>query len=161
MVIHKLQIDTVDEVDFELIAIHTALEDYRLAYTINQLFPVNLSKNKKEILISIKEGTAFFSRFSFEDTENEIFWDLIPNKNEVVIQKKYADKNLFENTSHEVATNVYLLPEFKKVDFILKIQNSEIKINTVINAINTIDRVITVYPLDVATIKSKNNLIFQ
>ena len=160
MVVHKLQIEVDEEIDFELIAIHSTLEDYRLAYFINQKLDVLLSKNKKEIVISIKEGEARFSRFSFENPDNDIFWDLIQNKNEVVIQKKYADKNLFENTSHEVATNVYLLPEFKKVDFILKIQNSEINTNTIVNTINTIDRVITVYPLDAEKIKSKNNLIF-
>ncbi len=160
MAIHKLQIDVDDEVDFELIAIHSTLEDYRLAYFINQKLDVLLSKNKEEIVISIKEGEAHFLRFSFENSDTEMYWDLIQNKNEVVILKKYADKNLFENTSHEVATKVYLLPEFKKVDFILKFQNSEIKTNEIINAINTIDRVITVYPLDAETIKSKNNLIF-
>ena len=31
MAIHKLHIDEFDEVDYELIAIHTSLEDYRLA----------------------------------------------------------------------------------------------------------------------------------
>jgi hypothetical protein len=160
MAIHKLQIDAIDEVDFELIAIHSTLEDYRLAYFINQKLAVLLSKNKKEIVISIKEGEAHFSRFSFEDPDNEVFWDLIQNKNGVIIQKKYSDKNLFENTSHEVTTNVYLLPEFKKVDFILKVQNSGFSNEFIANAIKTIDRVITVYPLDAETIKSKNNLIF-
>jgi hypothetical protein len=33
-----------DEVDYYLIAIHTSLEDYRLAYFINQQLPINLSK---------------------------------------------------------------------------------------------------------------------
>lgn len=158
--VHKLQIEVDEDVDYELIAIHATLEDYRLAYFINQKLDVLLSKNKKEIVISIKEGEAYFSRFSFENPDNYLFWDLIQNKNEVVILKKYADKNLFENTSHEVTTNVYLLPEFKKVNFILKIQNSELNTNTIIKTINKIDRVITVYRLDVATIKSKNNLIF-
>jgi hypothetical protein len=160
MAIHKLQIDVVDEVDFELIAIHSDLEDYRLAYFINQKLGVLLSKNNKEFQFSIKEGTAHFSKFSFEDKANDAFWDLIQNKSEVVIQKKYADKNLFENTSHEVKTNVFVLPEFKKVDFILKVQNSEYSNEFITNTINTIDRVITVYPLDVESIKIKNNLIF-
>ena len=36
MVLHKLYIDEFDEIDYELIAIHTSLEDYRPAYFINQ-----------------------------------------------------------------------------------------------------------------------------
>ncbi len=151
---------SIDEVDFETIAIHTALEDYRLAYFINQKLGVLLIKNKKEIILSIKEGEASFSRFSFEDVENEIYWDLIQNKSEVVIQKKYADKNLFENTTHEVTTKVYLLPEYKKADYILKIKNAMHSNDFIVNLINTIDRVITVYPLNAEKIKSKNNLIF-
>jgi hypothetical protein len=160
MVVHKLQIDAIEEVDFELIAIHTTLEDYRLAYFINQKLDVLLSKNKKEIVISIKEGEAHFWRFSFENSDTEMYWDLIQNKSEVVVQKKYADKNLFENTTHEVTTKVYLLPEYKKADYILKIENAAHSNDFIVNLINTIDRVITVYPLDAEKIKSKNNLIF-
>jgi hypothetical protein len=33
-----------DAIDYHLIAIHTSLEDYRLAYFINQKLPINLSK---------------------------------------------------------------------------------------------------------------------
>ena len=160
MLVHKLQIDTTDDVDFELIAIHTTLEDYRLAYFINQKFEVLLHKNKQEVSLSIKEGEAYFSRYSFENSDNEVYWDLIQNKSEVVIQKKYSDKNLFENTTHEVTTKVYLLPEFKKADYILKVENSKHSNDFIVNIINTIDRLITVYPLDAEKIKSKNNLIF-
>ncbi|MBA4320474.1 MAG: IPExxxVDY family protein, partial [Flavobacterium sp.] len=56
MAIHKLDLGEFDEIDYHLIAIHTSLEDYRLAYFINQKFPINLGKNKNEIQISIKEG---------------------------------------------------------------------------------------------------------
>ncbi len=54
MAIHKLHIDEFDEVDYELIAIHTSLEDYRLAYFLNQKLPILLSKSKNEIQINIK-----------------------------------------------------------------------------------------------------------
>ena len=40
MAIHKLHIDEFDEVDYELIAIHTSLEDYRLAYFLNKKLPI-------------------------------------------------------------------------------------------------------------------------
>ena len=37
MALYKLHIEEFDEVDYELIAIHTSLEDYRLAYFLNPL----------------------------------------------------------------------------------------------------------------------------
>ena len=52
MAIHKLDLGEFDEIDYYLIAIHTSLEDYRLAYFINQKLPINLSKSKNEIQIN-------------------------------------------------------------------------------------------------------------
>ena len=53
MAIHKLQIDEFDDIDYELIAIHTSLDDYRLAYFLNQKLPILLGKSKIEIQIII------------------------------------------------------------------------------------------------------------
>ena len=49
MAIHRLDLDEFDEIDYYLMAIHTSLEDYRLAYFINKNLPINLSKSKHEI----------------------------------------------------------------------------------------------------------------
>ena len=79
MAIHKLDLGEFDEIDYYLIAIHTSLEDYRLAYFINQKLPVNLSKSENEIQIKIKEGEINFSRFYYNDEENTASWNLIQN----------------------------------------------------------------------------------
>lgn len=160
MAIHKLHFDEFDEVDYDLIAIHTSLEDFRLAYFMNQNLPILLHKSKDEIEISIKEGTTHFSRFFFEDQKNEISWNLIQNKNEVTLQTKENQQNLFANTQLEISTKVYLLPEFKKVDYFLKIENASETIESIANSINTIDRISAVYAVDSRKVKSKNNLIF-
>ena len=160
MIVHKLPIADFDEVDYDLIAIHTALEDYRLAYFLNQKLPVLLSKSKDEIQINIKEGETHFSRYVFEDLTKDSYWNLIQNKNEVIIQKKDNNQNLFANTSLEVSTKVYLLPEFKKVDYFLKIENTELEMDTIINKIQSIGRISAIYSVDSQQIRSKNNLIF-
>jgi hypothetical protein len=60
----------------------------------------------------------------------------------------------------EIATKVYLLPEFKKTDYFLKLKIHE-TMNVKIRAIlNTIDSISAVYTVDANQIKSKNNLIF-
>lgn len=162
MAIHKLDLGEFDEIDYYLIAIHTSLEDYRLAYFINQKLPINLSKSKNEIQINIKEGETNFSRFIYNDAEKEISWNLIQNKNEVIQYKKGTTQNLFSNVTMEVATKVFLLPEFKKVDYFLKIENNEdtMNVSKIQILLNTIDNVSTVYTVSTNQIKSKNNLIF-
>jgi len=163
MAIHKLDLGEFDEIDYHLIAIHTSLEDYRLAYFINQKLPINLGKNKNEIQINIKEGETKFSRFYYHDAEKGISWNLIQNKNEVIQQKNdNRQNNLFSNISMEVSTKVYLLPEFKKADYFLKIENLEDDSNvTAIQVLlNTIDSISTAYTVETNKIKSKNNLIF-
>ena len=162
MAIHKLDLGEFDEIDYYLIAIHTSLEDYRLAYFINQKLPVNLSKSENEIQIKIKEGEINFSRFYYNDEEKTASWNLIQNINEVIQIKDGDTQNLFSNVTMEVATKVYLLPEFKKVDYFLKIENNEEALDLfhIQLLLNTIDNVSTVYMVDTNQIKSKNNLIF-
>jgi hypothetical protein len=162
MAIHKLDFGEFDEIDYHLIAIHTSLEDYRLAYFINQKLPVNLCKNENEIQINIKEGETKFSRFSYQDIEKTISWNLIQNRNEVIQQKNEKSQNLFSNINMEVSTKVYLLPEFKKVDYFLKIENMDDAMNVeeIQALINTIDSISTAYTVDTKNIKAKNNLIF-
>jgi hypothetical protein len=162
MAIHKLDFGEFDEIDYSLIAIHTSLEDYRLAYFINQKLHVNLNKSIKEIQITVKEGETHFSRFHYYEKKKEISWDLIQNKNEVIQQQKEENQSLFSNVNIEVATKVYMLPEFKKVDYFLKIENSDENLNLlkIQNELNTIDNIATLYIVDTNKIKSKNNLIF-
>ena len=162
MAIHKLDLGEFDEIDYYLIAIHTSLEDYRLAFFINQKLPINLSKSKNEIQINIKEGETKFSRYYYHNFEKAISWNLIQNKGEVVQQKKDNGQNLFSNLTLEVATKVYLLPEFKKVDYFLKIENLDETMNgtKIQTALNSIDNISAIYTVETNKIKSKNNLIF-
>jgi hypothetical protein len=62
----------------------------------------------------------------------------------------------------EVSTKVFLLPEFKKADYFLKIENNDdaMNVSKIQILLNTIDSVSTVYIVDTNKIKSKNNLIF-
>ena len=161
MAVHKLDLDEFDEIYYYLIAIHTTLEDYRLAYFINQHLPINLSKSKEEILISIKQGETQFSRFYFDDEDNFISWNLIQNKNEVIGQNEIINQDLFSNSSQVVATKVFLLPELKKVDYFLKIESDDdLEIVDIVKKLKTIKSLSTVYVVETETIKSKNNLIF-
>ena len=161
MAIHKLHLEEFDEIDYQLIAIHSSLEDYRLAYYINQNLPINLKKENCNIQISNKEGETQFTRFVFEDSK-DIMWNLVQNKNDVFVPSQNSNQGLFAETNNKFSTKIYLIPEFKNVDYFLKIENGEVNIDVskITNCIKKIDRVSTVYAVEVEKIKSKNNLIF-
>ncbi|MFZ4680594.1 MAG: IPExxxVDY family protein [Flavobacterium sp.] len=161
MAIHKLHLEEFDEIDYQLIAIHSSLEDYRLAYYINQNLPINLKKENCNIQISNKEGETQFTRFVFEDSK-DIAWNLVQNKNDVFVPSQNSNQGLFAETNNKFSTKIYLIPEFKKVDYFLKIENGEVNIDVskITNCIKKIERVSTVYAVEVEKIKSKNNLIF-
>ncbi len=161
MAIHKLVIDDFVSVDFELIALHSSLEDYRLAYFLNRELQILLEKSDESIEIKVQAGETWFSRFVYEDTTDEIFWSLIQNKNQVVSQNNDA-ATLFDGDGYSVATNVFLLPELKKVDYVLKIENmpDDFALEELIDKLLSIKHITTAYTIDHNKLKSKNNLIF-
>lgn len=159
MAVHKLHIDEFGEIDYQLVAIHTSLEDYRLAYYINQRLSVLLNKSRDEIHIKNNDGITYFGRYIFECPDTNANWNLIENQGEIIHQNRDEMPNLFA-ASDDIATKVYLLPEFKKVNYFLKIENVEQPTADIIAKINNIARISTVYEVDINNIKSKNNLIF-
>lgn len=159
MAIHKLNLEDFDQIDYNLIAIHTVQEDYKLAYKINQKLGISLFKNDKEIQVDIENNTALFSRFTFDDQENRMIWDLIQNKNKIELPVFKKTIDLFENKNFY--RKISLVSELKNVDFLLKIEfDSQIKIKNILNKLNKIDSISTVYEVNVQEMKSKNNLIF-
>jgi len=155
-----MNIDEFDEIDYQLIAIHTSLEDYRLAYFINQNFPVLLNKNNDDISITAKAGFALLSRFSFEDESDCSAWDLIQNQTDIAFQIESVTDDLFTRSNVKVASKAYLLPEFKKVDYLLKLQNIDGSADGISEKLQQIEQITMSYTLDTSRIKSINNLIF-
>ena len=162
MAIHKIFIEDFVEEDYHLIALHTSLEDYRLAYFLNRELGIGLSKSKSDIPLQVKGMKTSFIRFTFEDEKKLIQWDLVQNKNEIENIENITTTDLFSNTKNSFSSSVYLLPEYKKVDFFVKIENAdnEIDLDEVMVQISKIDAVNLVYSVAKNKIKSKNNLIF-
>jgi hypothetical protein len=162
MAVHKLNIEDFEENDYYVIAIHTSLEDYRLAYYLNRELGISLSKNKFDIGTQVKKVKTSFTRFTFDDEQKLVLWDLVENKKVVETNEIDSNIDLFSNTKSSFSTTTYLLPEYKKVDFFIKIENaeSEIDLDKVISKISKIEAIKLVYSLAKENIKSKNNLIF-
>lgn len=156
MAIYKLSIDEFCDDDYALVAIHTSLEPYRLAYQINKNFPVFLQLKSKPITIKNENGTFFFDHYFWEDESQTERWDLVSNYSEL-------DQPISDNGNSMIFSNVaraaYLLPETKKVDYLLKIFENE-NIDRVLSGISALDRITTSYIIEPGKIKSKSNLIF-
>jgi hypothetical protein len=101
------------------------------------------------------------SRFEYEDEKKNVLWNLVQNKSSITNLSQSNSLDLFANSNSKFSSKIYLLPEFKKVDYFLKIENEhDVDITTITNLINKIERVSIVYNVEIQTIKSKNNLIF-
>ena len=157
MAIHKIQINDFVSDDYELIAVHSSLDDYKLAYMLNKELGIQLSKNLAYVEIAIPEGKSAFSNYIFDDKKNDIVWTLIENKTTIINSNKQTT-SLFE----QVDITVFLLPEFKKADYLIKIENIDYGFDSesIIEKIQEIKNVTTAYAIDITNLKSKNNLIF-
>ncbi len=154
MQVHSLELYN----EYKLIGIHTSVEDYKLAFLINQKLNTGFSKNKEYLDFNKKSGS--FSVFEFIDDKNQLISHLISNKY-IGSVSKISETNLF---SEEISysTMSYLIPEKKKVDFFLKIEGeiSDLEFNKTIDQLNRIDQIITTYNMNPTQLKSKDFLIF-
>lgn len=159
MAVHKLLVDDFYDASFTLIAIHCRLEDYRLAYLINKHLNIRLVRLPQDL--DYKYLDANYSIYEWDDEQHQTTWNLISNvckKEEASLQ---SSGSLF-NSDQTVLKTYHLLPEFKKVDFFIKITTDEESIdeNELLKKLLDIPQLITCYSIDPENIKSKDNLIF-
>ena len=149
---HKISADFYDE-DFQFIAIHSGLEDFAMGYAINSNCGLNLKRMKKDLQLE-RKGT--FSVFEWNDEMTDTEWMLFSNK--CTVEEVVPATGFFENnTSFRI---MYLIPEYREVDFFLKVDSAEPKTEYAIKAINKLPKVVTAYEVDTQTLRSKRNLIF-
>lgn len=153
MTTHRISADLYDD-SFRLIAIHSDLEDYAMTYAINSKCGLYLKRMKIDLHL---DENLSFSVFDWDDGMNDIYWTLISNK--CVVEEVIPSGGLFENNIS--ARTDHLIKERKEIDYFLKVEAAdEATLSQKLRDIKKIDRVITAYPLETQTLKSKRNLIF-
>lgn len=162
MNVKKLNIEELEDDNVYLFAIHTTLEDYRLAYFLNRELNIQLCKANHDLKIVTNRGSSEFTLFNYEDEVNFANWDLIQNKAEIHDNITSTTYDLFSIEKKSIQSRVYLVPEYKKADYMLKVTIPEhvISISNLSTQVQSIKKVSTAYEVDFYTIKSKNNLIF-
>lgn len=156
MQIHSLEINDFSDDNYTLIGIHSTLEEYKLAYLLNQKLKTKFVLADFSLDFQNKNNNAIFSIYEFVNTKFSQSWFLISNKYTNNLDE--ISTGLFQ--TNEITT--YLIPEKKKVDFFLKLEG-DFKyeyITKKIEEINSVNQVITSYTIDPNTLKSKDFLIF-
>ena len=159
MALHKLQVDDFYDDSYKLIAIHSRLEDYRLAYLLNKHLELRLERKEKDIDFKYLESS--YSIFEWDNETEYILWNLISNVCKKEEDSLYSSGTLFSD-NEKVLKTFHLISEYKKVDYFLKISEESQSINEkiILSKLQDIPQIITSYTVDPLKIKSKDHLIF-
>ena len=117
MAVHKLVLDDFVDANYSLFAIHCDLEDYRLAFYINQALNTHLKRTKEDVDFS--DNVATFSLFEWENSNLKTTWNLI--KNTCLLEDNSIDLGLFSEQTEKNWTTHYLIDEHPKVEYFLKV----------------------------------------
>ncbi len=159
MALHKLLLDDFYNPSFSLVAIHSRLEDYRVAYLLNKYLNINLIRKSQDL--DYRYFAATYSIYEWEDKQQLKTWNLVSNVCRKEEESLQSSGSLF-NSGMRILKTYHLLPEFKKVDYFIKITTDDESVDdkNLVTILQTIPQLITSYSIDTKHIKSKDNLIF-
>ncbi len=161
MLPHKLLLDDVEE-DFHLLAIHSSLEEYKMAFFLNKNLQFKLKRARFDVDFNHGAVQAQYPLYEFKEPARYRNIYLIKNKYQGPVKKIVSSGSLF--VDEEVSALVtHLIPEYKEVDYFLKIEEDADNktIQQMISKISIIPNVLTTYSVDQNQLKSRNNLIIE
>ena len=119
--IHYIDIDEENEKEY-WIAVHTTYEGFQLAYFINKNGLIKLRRSDNDIKNYLDEG--LFNIFEFTDKINHKYCNLISNKCVLENFSNSINNNTLFNVPER--NELYLLKEFKQVDFFIKSNDKDL-----------------------------------
>lgn len=149
---HKITADFYED-QYTLIALHSTLDDYALAYTLNAACGLQLKRLEQDL-----EGdqNLSFSTFEWKDSVNEVYWILIANR--CVVQEAIATEGFFAG---QPVFNTHYLTREKKVDYFLKADTLDQAIlKPQLKMLHTLSKITAAYPVATPLLKLTKNLIF-
>jgi hypothetical protein len=136
----KLKIDP--EFNFILIGVATPLQDYRMAWFVNNVLYKTLAKIDDLVITDpVNKIQTAYARFDFDEELTKSKFHLLQNKN---------------------GPN-WLIPELKELDYLLIIRGEYYRPrkNDILKKLRAIEQIQAVVIIEPDTLKSKNNLIFE
>ena len=119
--IHYIDIDEESEKEY-WIAVHTTYEGFQLAYFRNKNGLLKLRRSDNDIKNYLDEGV--FNIFEFTDKINQKYCNLISNKCVLENFSNSINNNTLFNVPER--NELYLLKEFKQVDFFIKSNDKDL-----------------------------------
>lgn len=159
MALHRLELDEFYDDSFTLIAIHSQIEDYRLAYLLNKNLNLKLKRCEKDL--DFKYFMASYPYFEYHETLQCRTWYLIANSCVTETESIQSSGSLFDFSQKAYKTH-FLVPEYKSVNYFLKVEEEATHFDqlSTIKKIIDIPKIVTSYKVDANQLKSKNHLIF-
>ena len=154
----KFKLDNVSK-DFNLIAIRSDVEDFRMVYFLNKKLNINLSRRNNDIVFYKDENK--YSIYDYTDESRYLKWIFFSNKS--FSQKFIKDDKLTLFSNEDFKNNEKrFIKELNSIDYFLTVENVEnIKyIEKILTKISEISVVITCFETSQA-FKNRENLIFS
>ena len=155
---HKLNLNQFPE-NYHLIAIHSDLDEFRLAFFLNKKLNIVLKRKKNDIYFADQD--ANYSSYEFLDETKYLKWIFFSNKS--LVSEKTSNKNIgLFNEDNLVQNEFRLLSQQKSVDYFLIVENIANKtyIEKVLKKISEIRGIITSF-ISNNKLENKENLIFS
>ena len=155
---HKLTINQFPE-NYHLIAIHSDLDEFRLAFFLNKKLNIGLKRKNNDIYYA--EQDANYSQYEYLDDTKYLKWIFFSNKSLVSEKNLEDDLSLF-GQANTALIEMNLLSQQKSVDYFLIIENIVNKkyVDKVLKKISEISGVITSFVSE-NRLENKENLIFS
>lgn len=139
----SLYLDLDFDYDFELISIVSSYRDYRICWHLNQQLGLDLAF-KEELKLEKaqkRKASAYFNLYAYTDELNKTQYYLVSNK----------------------SAGEFLVPELKEVDFFLQFSggNSPLEKDKIVQTLKGLSVIEAVFATDPASLKSKQNLVFE
>ena len=151
---HILKV-AVDQDDTAVIALHSELPNYQMAFLLNKEIGIGLKREAEDL--EYGQG-YFFPWYAFDHQKHFSRYTLIQNKLKTSVETS-TQTDLFSANAFE--SNYYVLPEYKRIDYLLKIEGeSEDHLSFILEKLKALDEIVMAYALNSQQIKSKTNLIY-
>ncbi|NEV94490.1 IPExxxVDY family protein [Psychroflexus sp. YR1-1] len=156
----RFSLSDFDIYDFKLIGIHSHQEPHKLAYLINSVLGTSFKRMENNLDLSVGGKSVTFPIFDYFNKEWDTKSYLICNK--VSLEQVFVTAdNLFD--SEDLMTSEFLLKDYKRVDYLLKIDDELDIFNPelIIKKLITINQISMAYPIESHAIKHPEHLILD
>ncbi len=156
----KLNLSDFDIFDYKLLGIHSQLEPFKIAYRINSAFEISFKRMENNLDLTQGDRLIGFPIFDYYNQAWDITSYLVSNK--VLIEDTLTTRSNALGLE-SLMSEAYLLNDFKRVDYLLKIED-ELNIydtELIIKKLKQISQVSMVYTIDLGSIKHPEHLILN